>query len=106
MCSILKLTRHLAINWPGSIIPKNRPSVAKVKGRPRVLVIGIYMAREKNHVSHLANVFCSTDYVGVEQRWVCMKGDPPNSIVAAVTDRKLDEYEPKWQLVNELITPQ
>ncbi len=106
MSLMLKLTRHLALRLPGSIFPKNRPSDAKIKGRPRVLVIGIYIAREQNHVAHLVGVFGRTSTVDVEQRWVCMKGQPPSAGVAAVTVRKLDEYVPKWQLVNELITPQ
>jgi hypothetical protein len=106
MSLMLKFTRQLALRLPVSKFPKNRRSSAKIDGRPRVLVIGIYIAREENYVAHIVDEFGRSKIVDVEQRWICLKGQPPNACVAAVTVRKLDEYVPKWQLVNELITPQ
>jgi hypothetical protein len=61
------------------------------------------LARVPNYATHLIDEFSSADAVEVEQRWVCMMGEPPTERVAAVTVRQLDTYMPKWQLVNELI---
>jgi len=67
------------------------------------LAIGIYMALEPNYSTHLVNEFSSAKMVEVEQRWICMMGQPPTEKVAAVTVRRLDKCIPKWQLVNDLI---
>jgi hypothetical protein len=101
----LKLTRHLALAFAGGGVPKNRRSHSKILGRPRLLVIGIYMANEANHAIDLVNVFGGAKAIHVEQRWVCMMGIPPNEDVDAVTVRRLSERVPKWQIVNELIDP-
>jgi hypothetical protein len=103
MSLVLRLTRKMALALPGNHHPRNRPSSARIRGRPRVLVIGIYMALEPNHSTHLVKEFSSADLVDVEQRWVCMMGQPPSTEVAAVTVRQLTKYVGKWQLVNELI---
>lgn len=101
----LAVTRQLALRFSRSV-PTNRCSAAGVVGRPRLLVVGVYMAREPNHVNHLVNEFAMAKKVGVEQRWVCMNGRPPNDNVAKVTVKMLDENQPKWQIVNDVITVQ
>jgi hypothetical protein len=70
------------------------------------LVVGIYLALEPNYSTHLVQEFSSAGMVEVEQRWVCMMGQPPSEKVAAVTVLQLDKYVPKWQLVNDLIKPE
>jgi hypothetical protein len=104
MSFVLKVTRHLARILPGRRTPKNRPSSSRIVGRPRVLVIGIYLAREANYIEELVDVFSGATAVDVEQRWVCMKGTPPNKAIAAVTVREFHARVPKWQIVNELIS--
>jgi hypothetical protein len=103
MSLVLKLTRYIARMLPGTHCPRYRPSRASIEGHPRLLVVGIYMAREPNHSTHLVNEFSSAKLVDVEQRWVCMMGEPPSTEVGAVTVRQLTKYAAKWQLVNELI---
>lgn len=103
MSIVLKLTRKMALRLPGNHFPRNRPSSASIRGRPRLLVVGIYMALEPNHSTHLVSELSSANLVDVEQRWVCMMGQPPSTEVAAVTVRQLTKYVAKWQLVNELI---
>jgi len=66
--------------------------------------VGIYIANAPNYAIQLVQEFSAAALVDVEQRWVCMKGTPPNKMVAAVTTVSLNEYVPKWQVVNELIT--
>jgi hypothetical protein len=75
-----------------------------VVGRPRLLVIGVYLGGEANYIGELVGVFSGAATVDVEQRWVCMKGTAPNKAIAAVTVRELHARAPKWQIVNELIS--
>ena len=103
---MLRVTRKIALRVPIDRFPKNCSSRAPVRGRPRLLVLGVYMALKPNYAAHLVKEFSSTDAVAVEQRWVCMMGQPPSEQVAAVTTRRLDHNTPKWPLVNELITPE
>ena len=102
----LKLTRQIALRVPVGHFPKNYAPKTPVRGQPSLLVVGVYMALEPNYSEHLVEEFGSAHSVGVEQRWVCMMGQPPTEKVAAVTVRQLDRYVPKWQLVNELIKPE
>ena len=88
---------------PIGFFPRNYVPKTPVRGRPNVLVIGIYMGLEPNHSIHIVEQFNLAKSVDVEQRWVCMLGKAANEIVAAVTVRQLGSYVPKWQLVNELI---
>jgi hypothetical protein len=104
MSFVLKVTRHLARTLPGRRTPKNRQSSSRVVGRPRVLVIGIYLAEEANYIEELVGVFSGAAAVDVEQRWVCMEGIAPSKTVAAVTVRELHLRAPKWPIVNELIS--
>jgi hypothetical protein len=100
----LRLTRQLALRLPGNHIPRNRQSGTRIRGRPRLLVIGVYMALEPNHAPHIIKEINSAKLVDVEQRWVCMMGHPTSADVAAVTIRQTHEYVAKWRLVNELIS--
>jgi hypothetical protein len=87
----------------GGSLPRNRQSSARMTGRPRLLVLGVYLGLKANHVKHLVEQFSSAKLVDVEQRWVCMMGEPSSGEVEAVTVRKVNTYLPKWQQINELI---
>jgi hypothetical protein len=99
----LKLARQIALRVPIGFFPRNYVPKTPVRGRPNMLVIGIYMGLEPNYSTHIIEEFNSAKMVEVEQRWICMLGQPPTEKVAAVTVRRLDEYVPKWQLINDLI---
>jgi hypothetical protein len=101
----LKVTRRLARLLTRNTFPKTFVSHPSVLGRPRLLIVGIFIADAPNHISHLVNEFSLSTLVDVEQRWACMKGVAPNPEVAAVTSLCLSDYLPKWQVVNELISP-
>jgi len=75
------------------------------RGRPRVLICGIYIGDQRNSVRHLVEKFSATSLLDVTQRWCCMRGQPPSSIVAAVTTMILSNYEPKWMVMGELLKP-
>jgi hypothetical protein len=100
---LLELARKVATRIPIGFFPKNHLPKTPLGGRPNVLIIGIYMGLEPNHSPHIIEQFNSAKSVDVEQRWICMLGQPPCDEVAAVTVRRLNQYVPKWQLVNELI---
>jgi hypothetical protein len=100
----LELTRRIARRVPIGHFPKNYTPKVPVSGRPRLLVVGIYMAQEPNHSTHIVQELRSAHTVEVQQRWVCMMGRPPTKDVASVTVRQLDKYAPKWRLVNDLIS--
>jgi hypothetical protein len=102
----LRLARKIALRVPIGHFPKNYTPKTPVRGRPSLLVVGVYMALEPNYSEHLVHKFSSAHLVEVEQRWVCMMGRPPTKEVASVTVRQLDTHIPKWQLVNDLIRPQ
>lgn len=101
----LRLTRHLARICRFPVQPRGLRTAVKAVGRPRVLVIGIYMAQKDNYVEHLVEVFGKARSVLVEQRWVCMLGQPPSEAVKVVTAQILKDLKPKWQIINELVTP-
>lgn len=105
MSLMLKLTRCVARICRFPAQPRVRRTTVKTVGRPRVLVIGIYMAQKDNYVEHLVEVFGKARSVFVEQRWVCMRGQPPSEAVKAVTVQTLEDLKPKWQIINELVTP-
>jgi len=100
----LKLARKVAVRVPIGFFPRNHVPKAPVRGRPKLLVVGIYMGLEPNHSTHIVEQFGSAKAVEVEQRWICMLGRAPSQQVAAVTVRRLDNHVPKWQLINELIS--
>lgn len=104
MSLMLKWTRHLARICGFPAQPKSRRSPIKSAGRPKVLVIGIYMAQKRNYVEHLVKVFGSASCVFIEQRWVCLMGEPPSAEVRVVTAQTLKDLKPKWQIINDLIT--
>jgi len=99
---MLRLIRQVILR-SGKGLPRNRQTSARIIGRPRLLVLGIYLGLKPNHVKHLVQQFGSAKLVDVEQRWVCMMGAPPSGEVATVTARQLGTYLPKWQQINELI---
>jgi len=100
----LELARRIGLRVPIGHFPKNYAPKAPVRGRPRLLVVGVYMAQEPNHSTHIVQELRSAHTVEVEQRWVCIMGRPPTKDVASVTVRQLDKYVAKWKLVNDLIT--
>lgn len=99
----LALARKVATRVPIGFFPKNYVPKRPVRGRPRVLVVGVYLGLEANYSTHIIEQLSSAKSVDVEQRWLCMLGIPPNEAVGAVTVRQLNKPAPKWQVINEII---
>jgi hypothetical protein len=105
MSVMLKVTRHLARRFTSDPIPKNRPLRSFMTDRPKLLLVGVYIANIPNYVPRLVKEFSAATMVDVEQRWASMRGGPPNDAVKAVTVARFNDYEPKWKVVNDLIVP-
>lgn len=71
--------------------------------RPRVLLIGAYLADRAHTADHLATRFAKTRWAEVTQRWVSLRGNPSTPRLAAVTAFRRDHYTPKFTLMNEIL---
>lgn len=71
--------------------------------RPKVLVVGIYLAGELNTVSDIVPILGETARYDVTQHWIALSGDAPTPEVSAVTVRHVNEMTPKFALLNELL---
>lgn len=73
------------------------------KEKPRVLVVGIYLANQKNTVDHLVHEFDKTTHYEIKQQWFALNGDAPSSRVKEVTASRFDISVPKFVLINQLL---
>lgn len=91
----------------GNLLRPSRPitnaRLPAPRGRPRVLIAGIYVGSKPNLADHIVAELSQARFVDVEQRWVCMRGAPPSDRVADVTVERLAEYEPKWPTLERII---
>lgn len=71
----------------------------------RVLVLGVYMADRPNAAAHLHARFDAEVGITVEQRWVALNGAPPSDALRRVTPVLFNGREPKFSLLNRLLTP-
>ena len=100
----LSVTRRL-----GKLLPRSDPSYRgrfEVRGRPRVLVAGVYVGNKKNTIEHLVTTYGRSQHVDVEQRWFRMMSGPlASSKVDRVTTLTCESYVPKWMALSELVGP-
>jgi len=71
--------------------------------RPRILVIGVYLANEKNNIADIVATVAMSRYCDVTQRWVAIGGVAPTKAVGDVTIQVVDEMTPKFVLLNGLL---
>jgi len=71
-----------------------------MRHRPRVLVLGVYLADRPNTVAHLVHALAQSRHCRVSQRWLAINGEPPNGEVAAVTVERITGFVPKFTLLN------
>jgi len=71
--------------------------------RPRVLVLGIYLANRPNTVAHLVRAFSIAQHVDVTQQWLAMGEGPADPIAAPVTLEALRTPEPKFAALNRVL---
>jgi glycosyltransferase involved in cell wall biosynthesis len=74
--------------------------------RPRVLVLGVYLADVRNNIRHIVANLARTQRYQVTQCWVALGGKPPSAAVAEVTTQVLWGNRLKSELLNELLAGQ
>lgn len=75
------------------------PSPAK----PRVLILGIYLANRPNTAGHLVRRFSESRRYAVDQAWVGLNGTTPDEALAAATVERIDGFVPKFVILNRLL---
>jgi hypothetical protein len=82
------------------------PAMASVNraARPRVLVLGVYLADKPHVATHLVERFESATTYSVDQVWVAMNGEPDSPQLARVTAHRTHERVPKFTLMNLLLS--
>jgi hypothetical protein len=71
--------------------------------KPKVLILGVYLADRRNTVVHLVGAFSRSAQFDVTQRWVAIAGEPPDAAVAAVTVERLQGVAPKFAILNRML---
>lgn len=69
-----------------------------------VLVAGIYLADQKNAIRHIVRELDQSACYDVLQRWIALSGDAPSEEVQAVTVMKTGNPQPKFVLLNQLLS--
>jgi len=71
--------------------------------RPRVLVLGIYLAAKPNAVVDIVEVLGESRHYRVTQKWVALGGRAPTPRVSKVTVQVLNRKVPKFEILNQLL---
>jgi hypothetical protein len=74
------------------------------RDRPRVLVVGVYLARHPNEVPHLVKAFQSARACQIEQRWVGLGGLHDDAAVRGVTVHVQETEQPKFTMINRVLS--
>ncbi len=72
--------------------------------KKKVLVTGVYLANQKNTIEHIVEVLNRSENYNVEQKWIALFGEPPSKKVESVTFMKQDKSEPKFVLLNKILS--
>jgi hypothetical protein len=79
------------------------PLPLTLKRRPRVLIVGIYLADRPNTAAHLAKSFAASRLLELEQCWAAMLGSEAAPELKRVTTKVYPDGKPKFPAINELI---
>ena len=86
--------------WDASLPPRQVGTALETK----VLVVGVYLADRFNNIDDIVQILSKTSAVRVVQRWAALGGEPPTHRVAAVTARRLFTRQPKFEILNDLLS--
>jgi glycosyltransferase involved in cell wall biosynthesis len=78
-------------------------ALAKGARRPKVLVVGAYLADGLSSIDDLVHTLSQSKMCCVVQRWAALRGEPPTKRVAAATALKIGESKPTFEIVNQLL---
>jgi hypothetical protein len=94
-----------ARNLVGKLNPYLRaPKPFPPLGNPRVLVVGVYMARKANSARHLVDAFQRSNGCRVEQHWIGLGGEHADETVRRVTARVIFDNLPKFSIINSFLS--
>ncbi len=99
------MLRSLLRWWHAQVTVASPPGPGgdRASGKPRVLILGVYLADRRNTVGHLVDAFSRSAQFEVTQRWVAIAGEPADAAVAAVTVEKLWVFTPKFAILNRML---
>lgn len=87
-------------------VEHDRPLRHLPQGRPRVLVVGVYLSGKPNLVAQLVARFGSSAHCEVTQRWIALGACSVDPAVAAVTVEAVGQPTAKFELLNRHIRPE
>ena len=106
----VSMVRRVFGSWVGRFswlrVDHDRPLRHAPQGRPRVLVVGVYLTEKRNLVSHLVARFAASAHCEVTQRWVAIGPRSADAAVAAVTVEAVGAPVPKFELINRHLGPE
>jgi glycosyltransferase involved in cell wall biosynthesis/uncharacterized coiled-coil protein SlyX len=90
------------------VIPAEMPECGNgEKGEAKkgaVLLAGVYLADQKNAIRHIVRELDKSACYEVVQKWIALSGDAPSEEVQAVTVMKAGNPQPKFVLLNQLLS--
>lgn len=86
-------------------VDHGRPLRHRPQGRPRVLVVGVYLSGKANLVAPLVERLGSSQHCEVTQRWIALGERSTDPAVAALTVEAVSTPTPKFELINRHIGP-
>jgi hypothetical protein len=89
-----------------------RKKTAQIKKRAKkqnmkkdnVLITGIYLANQANAIEHIVTQLNQSENYKVIQKWAALFGDAPSQTVKAVTTLKIENPQPKFVLLNKILS--
>lgn len=82
------------------------PPPLALKLRPRVFIVGAYLANCPNTAAHLAKSFATSRLVAVHQSWAAILGQSTDPGLCSVTTKHYPQGKPKFPVINDLIAEQ
>lgn len=76
----------------------------ELNGKKKVLITGVYLANQENTIEHIVDVLSKSENFNVEQKWIALFGEPPSKKVESVTFMKQENPEPKFVLLNKILS--
>jgi hypothetical protein len=96
--------RGAASRWHARRVMTPAPAyVPPPQRKPRVLLLGVYLAYQPHTASHLAERFASSRSFAVDQAWAAIRGEANSTWLARVTHHYAREQGHKFALLNRLL---
>ena len=100
--SVAKCTSPPVKSGPAIQHTCTRNNTISPEGKPHVLVLGIYLARQPNNIIDIVEVVSRSNVYNVTQQWIALCG-PAEPKVSEVTCQENISLTPKYVLMNSLL---